>query len=233
MLQLLILAGGLATRLDKLTKDKPKSLVEINKKPFIHHQLSLVKTKGIDNVVLCVGHMGDMIKEYVGDGSRWGLTINYSNDGQFQLGTAGAIRNALGILNENFFVLYGDSYLDINYKEIESAYFKNECNPLMVVLENNNHWDVSNVELKKNNLISYNKSARSKNMKYIDFGLSVLNKKIFLDTINRDYFDLSQIYQKLSFSNNLFGYEVFNRFYEIGTLKGLKETEKYLNWKEG
>src|SRR5690349_19498755 len=120
-----ILAGGLATRLRPITEKIPKSLVEVAGKPFIDHQLTLLQIKGFKRVVLCLGHLGEQVAEVVGDGRRWGLTVEYSYDGPVQLGTAGALRQARSLLGEVFWALYGDSYLNFNYRAV-SEYFERE-----------------------------------------------------------------------------------------------------------
>jgi len=227
MFQLLILTGGLATRLNSLTMSKPKALIQIDDYPFIYHQLKFAKSQGVSQVILCVGHLGEMIREYVGDGSRWGLKVSYSFDGNGQLGTAGAIRNAFKMLDQQFFVLYGDSYLEIDYNKIEKYFYDNFKKSLMVIIKNRNLWDKSNVILKDGLIVEYNKSLQKKEMHYIDYGISILKKSLFQKKEIFHFSDLSDIYQHISISNNLLGYEVFNRFYEIGTIKGIKETNNF------
>src|ERR1700680_2157820 len=122
MLPVAILAGGLATRLRPLTEALPKALVEINGEPFLAHQLRLLSRSGIDRVVLCAAYRGEQIREYAGDGRAFGLRVEYSFDGPQQLGTAGAIRRALPLLGDKFFVLYGDSYLPCDYAAIERTF---------------------------------------------------------------------------------------------------------------
>lgn len=122
MIPIVILAGGLGTRLNPVTKKIPKSLVPVCGTPFIHHQLTLLYKKGIRDVVICTGYLGERIEEYVGDGSRWKLNITMSYDGDTQLGTGGAIKKALPLLPENFFITYGDSYLTTNYHKILSKF---------------------------------------------------------------------------------------------------------------
>jgi MurNAc alpha-1-phosphate uridylyltransferase len=146
MLPVVILAGGLATRMKPITEKIPKSLIEVNGKPFILHQLDYLKSQGIQNIVLCIGHLGHMIKSLIGDGKALGLNIQYSLDGDKLLGTGGAIKKALPLLSKDFFVLYGDSFLPIDYKNVEDAYVSSKKNALITVIKNNNQWDKSNVE---------------------------------------------------------------------------------------
>ena len=229
MLPVVILAGGLATRMKPITEKIPKSLIEVNGKPFILHQLDYLKSQGIQNIVLCIGHLGHMIKSLIGDGKALGLNIQYSLDGDKLLGTGGAIKKALPLLSKDFFVLYGDSFLPIDYKNVEDAYVSSKKNALITVIKNNNQWDKSNVEFTSGTLIEYNKHHPNEGMHYIDYGLSILNQSIFDAYLENESFDLSDLYHKLSLRNHLAGFETFERFYEIGSQNGLKETENYLS----
>jgi MurNAc alpha-1-phosphate uridylyltransferase len=222
-----ILAGGLATRLGDITKKTPKSLVCINKIPFIDYQLRILEKQGIKFVVLCVGHMGHLIEEHVGDGGRFGLKIYYSYDGDKLLGTGGALVNALDKLPEFFFVLYGDSFLPISFFDVVTAFFLKNKPALMTLLRNENKWDVSNVNFDGSNLYEYNKNRRSEDMKYIDYGLSILSKNLFKEHINNQGFDLADLFFKLSHKKQLAGFEVYDRFYEIGSLQGIKDLENF------
>ena len=229
MLPVVILAGGLATRMKPITEKIPKSLIEVNGKPFILHQLDYLKSQGIQNIVLCIGHLGHMIESLIGDGKALGLNIQYSLDGDKLLGTGGAIKKALPLLSKDFFVLYGDSFLPIYYKDVEDAYVSSKKNALITVIKNNNQWDKSNVEFASGTLIEYNKHPPNERMHYIDYGLSILNQSIFDAYHQNESFDLSDLYHKLSLHDHLAGFETFDRFYEIGSKNGLKETEIYLS----
>lgn len=226
---ILILAGGLATRLGTLSQTDPKSMVLIEGEPFIAHQLRLLKKQGFKNVVICIGYLGDAIRAYVKDGKQFGLNVTYSNDGKKLLGTAGAIQNALPLLEENFFILYGDSYLRIDYKVIQKAFEIQNKAALMTVFKNNDSGDNSNIEFNNNKIIRYDKEHKTNNMKHIDFGLSIVKKNIFKDLglLN----DLSELYKKLLTQNQLASYEIFERFYEIGSIKGLNEFKDFMGKK--
>ena len=229
MLPVVILAGGLATRMKPITEKIPKSLIEVNGKPFIRHQLDYLKSQGIQDIVLCIGHLGHMIESFIGDGKALGLNIQYSLDGDKLLGTGGAIKKALPLLSKDFFVLYGDSFLPIDYKNVEDAYVSSKKNALITVIKNNNQWDKSNVEFASGTLIEYNKHHPNERMHYIDYGLSILNQSIFDAYHQNESFDLCDLYHKLSLHDHLAGFETFDRFYEIGSQNGLKETEIYLS----
>lgn len=229
MLPVAILVGGLATRLHPTTLTIPKSLVKVAGKPFIFHQLKKLRKQGVKNIVLCTGHLGEMIKSYVGDGSKFDLKILYSSDGNKLLGTGGAIKKALPLLGDKFFVLYGDTILPIKFNNVEKAFLSCEQLCLMTILKNKGKWDKSNVFLKKNFLIEYNKQKPTTKMEYIDYGLSVLSSNIFDRYSNKKKIDLSSVFETLSTENQLKGFEVYERFYEIGTHNSIKETEKYLN----
>lgn len=228
MYSVAILAGGLASRLGEVTKKLPKSLVEISGKPFIFHQLEMLQSQGIKNVVLCVGHLGQMIESAVGDGHNLNLNIKYSYDGEKQLGTGGSIKKALYLLDSNFFILYGDSLLPIDFEKVQKAHDPKKLG-LMTIIKNDNAWDLSNVLYLHGKLIKYNKINPKANMKYIDYGLSILNKNAFDYFANEEIFDLSDLFALLSSKSELNAFEVYDRFYEIGSKKGIQETEDYLN----
>jgi MurNAc alpha-1-phosphate uridylyltransferase len=228
MLPVAILAGGLATRLHPITQAIPKSLIEVAGKPFIDHQLEYLRKQGITSVVLCIGHLGEMIQELVGDGSRWNMQVRYSPDGSALLGTGGALRQALPMLGRQFFVLYGDSYLPIDFAKVQTAFINSNQLGLMTVLRNQNQWDRSNVQLEHGQLIEYNKESVNSQMHYIDYGLGALEAVALNSYSSGDRLDLSKVYNELSLKKQLAGYEVFERFYEIGSYQGIADTQTYL-----
>ena len=232
MITVAILAGGLATRLRPITETIPKALVEVAGKPFIVHQLGYLREQGISQVVLCVGYLGDMIRDVVGNGASLGLKVSYSEDGPNLLGTGGALAKAIDLLGDHFFVLYGDSFLPLNFSVVQSAYEKSKLPALMTVLKNQNQWDKSNVLFVDGQLLEYNKRAPRPEMTYIDYGLGVLSASVLEQYSAGQGFDLADIYQDLSLKGRLAGLEVLERFYEIGSHVGLKETEEYLLNKE-
>ena len=227
-----ILAGGLATRLRPITQTIPKALVEVAGKPFILRQLEYLRGQGLHHVVLCVGYLGEMIQDLVGTGERFGLQVSYSLDGPTLLGTGGALKKALPLLGGHFFVLYGDSYLPVDFSEVQLVYEQSGQQALMTVLENGNRWDKSNVLFKGGRLVDYNKRAPTPDMAYIDYGLGVLATKVFDQYPAEEHFDLADVYQALSRQGHLAGHEVHDRFYEIGSHRGLKEAEEFFLAKE-
>jgi MurNAc alpha-1-phosphate uridylyltransferase len=227
MLPVAILAGGLATRLRPLTDRVPKSLLDIAGRPFIFHQLELLRNQGVGRVVLCLGHLGEQVEAVLGDGRTLGLAINYSFDGRELLGTGGALKHALPLLGDRFFVLNGDSYLPCSLAQIQSAYEAARRPALMTVLRNDDRWDKSNVLFRDGELIEYDKHGRRHNMAHIDYGVAVFCSGVFSRYLAR-VIDLADICRDLSLSGELAALEVSERFYEIGSLQGIRDTEEFL-----
>ncbi|MDD1729673.1 MAG: NTP transferase domain-containing protein [Methanospirillum sp.] len=228
MLPVVILAGGLATRLYPVTQKIPKSMIMIDGRPFIDHQLELLKEKGISHVILCVGNFGKMIESYVGDGSRFGLDVQYSYDGNILLGTGGAVKKAARMLPDIFMIMYGDSYLDINYNQIVQQFIEGMQPALMTVYRNRNAFDTSNIIMKDAKILKYDKKSRDPSMEYIDFGLIVVQKRVFDRYPANEPFDLSLLLSRLVDEGQILGHEVPTRFFEIGSPSGIKETEEYI-----
>jgi len=227
MLSLAILAGGLAKRLRPLTETVPKALVPVAGEPFIAHQLRLARDRGISRVVLCVAHLGEMIRDFVGDGGRFGLEVQYSFDGGQLLGTAGAVRNALPLLGEAFLLMYGDSYLPCDYGAVEAAFQASRKQGLMTVFHNQGQWDASNVEFRDGRILVYAKGRPNPGMQYIDYGLGALRASAF-EHLPEGPCDLTSVYQDLVARGELAAFEVSERFYEIGSFEGLAALEERL-----
>ena len=223
-----ILAGGRATRLKSLTTDIPKSLIPVAGRPFIYHQIDLLRFFGFRRFVLCTGYLGKMIEEAVGDGSHLGVQVDYSRDGEPLLGTAGALRTALPLLSEPFFVLYGDSYLSVDFRKVAETYRRAQRLALMTVYANENRWVPSNVWFEGGLIKAYDKNKRRPEMRHIDYGFSALSKKVFQECEAQTAEDLSLIFQGLLSRDQLAGYEAGERFYEIGSPDGLAELEAKL-----
>ena len=224
MLPIAILAGGLATRLRPITETIPKALVEIAGEPFLAHQLRLLRANGYEQVVMCVGYLGEMVRDFAGDGSRFGLRVEYSFDGPALLGTAGAIRKALPLLGNEFSVIYGDSYLPCDYAAAERAFRDSGKLGLMTVYRNEGQWDTSNVEFDGARVVRYDKANRTPAMRHIDYGLGVFRREAFADMPA----DLAALYQNLVSRAELAAWESPGRFYEIGSLKGIRDLTEYL-----
>jgi NDP-sugar pyrophosphorylase family protein len=227
MLPLAILAGGLAKRLRPLSENLPKSLVPINGEPFISHQLRLVRDRGVERVVLCVGYLGRMIRDFVGDGRAFGLQVEYSWDGERPLGTAGAVRAALPWLGEAFYVMYGDSYLPCDYGAAEQAFQKAGKQGLLTVFRNAGQWDASNVEFRDGRIVTYSKQQRNSNMQHIDYGLGVFQRSAFAN-LPESPCDLTTVCRSLLAHHELAAFEVGERFYEIGSFEGISALEERL-----
>ncbi|MBZ5627804.1 MAG: NTP transferase domain-containing protein [Acidobacteriia bacterium] len=228
MISAAVLAGGLATRLRPLTAGTPKSLLQVNGEPFIAHQLRLLRASGIEHVVLCVSFLGEMIQRAVGDGCAFGLHVDYSFDGERMMGTAGAIKSALPKLGEAFFVLYGDSYLPCDYAAVAAKFTATDKLALMTVFRNRNMWDVSNIEFEDGKIIAYDKRTPSSSMQYIDYGLGVFSAAAFAVVPSDRPSDLADLYRNLLARGEVIGFEVLERFYEVGSIKGLDDTAEYL-----
>lgn len=234
-MQCLILAGGRGTRMDQWTQSIPKALIPVHRQPFAHYQLQQMAQQGIRNIVYSIGYLGDQIREYVGSGSRWGIQVKYVDEGDQLRGTAGAIRKAIDedLLDEDFFVLYGDAYLSVDYAAIWKHYFQHSGKALVTVLRNNNQWDQSNTCYQGGKISLYQKNhpaPKPPEMSYIDYGLSLFNREWMKKHIpSSAVCDLGTLYHQFSLQGELLGYEVYERFYEIGSPSGLKDFQNYLD----
>ncbi len=228
MLTVAILAGGQATRLRPMTETIPKSLLELNGEPFAIHQLRLLKSNGISRVVICVGHLGALIQRALGTGTALGVEVDYAFDGPVLLGTAGAIKNALPKLGDAFFVIYGDSYLPCDYARIAHAFAASGAMAMMTVFRNEGKWDTSNVEFEDGKILAYSKTERTPRMRYIDYGLGVFRAAAFEHVPAGKPYDLADLYADLLGHRQLTAYEMKERFYEIGSPAGLRETAEFL-----
>ena len=223
-----LLCGGLATRLASITRAIPKALIDVAGQPFIDHQLDLLAHNGIRQVVLCIGHLGEQIQQYVGDGSSRGLIVRYSYDGDSPAGTGGAIRWAAPMLGDLFWIMYGDSYMEIDYRAILDRFVDSEALGLMTVIRNNDRWDRSNVIFRDGKLLRYDKAERSPEMNYIDYGVQLLRREAITRIPVGAKADLADLYRQLVSERRMIGYEISNRFYEIGTPQALEETRRFL-----
>ena len=226
-----ILAGGLATRLRPVTDKTPKALLSVAGEPFLIHQVRLLRSHGFRKIVLCVGYLGEMINAKLGDGSNLGVQIAYSFDGATLLGTGGALKRALPMLGECFLVIYGDSYMPVDYPAIVKAFVLSGQPALMTVLENEGRWDTSNVCFEAGEIRRYDKKLPTSEMRHIDYGVAVLNATVFAPYPNNVPFDLADVYSHLVSEKQIAAYEVKERFYEIGSREGLTELDSLLRGK--
>jgi NDP-sugar pyrophosphorylase family protein len=235
-----ILAGGLATRLRPITEKIPKSLVPVAGRPILAHQLEMLHAQGIRRAVLCIGFLGEMIQREFGS-EACGIKLEYSFDaprqseatagGEKLLGTGGAIKRALPKLGEEFFILYGDSYLPIPYAPVAEFFHSSGKPGLMTVYRNEGKYDTSNVVFADGEIKIYDKKQKLPEMRHIDYGLSLFKASVFEKFPADEKFDLADVMQKLVQEKQLAGYEVSERFYEMGSPAGLAELETLLQSK--
>jgi N-acetyl-alpha-D-muramate 1-phosphate uridylyltransferase len=232
MLPVAILAGGLATRLRPFTEHVPKSLIDVAGRPFADHQIEWLSAQGASRIVFLVGYKGELIRDALGDGTRWGLTLQYVFDGELLLGTGGALKRALPALGGEFIVMYGDSYLECDLPAVEAAYRTSGAPALMTVYRNDDRWDLSNVLFDSGRILRYDKRHRTPEMRHIDYGLGIMSAAALEPYPPDSPFDLALVYQTLVNEARLAAYEVTSRFYEIGSPQGLEETRAYLASRE-
>ncbi|MDP3024961.1 MAG: sugar phosphate nucleotidyltransferase [candidate division Zixibacteria bacterium] len=222
-MQMVILAGGLATRLRPLTLKLPKLMLQIKGRPFLEYQLELLKEYEIKDILLCVGYKGELIKNHFGDGRKFGVNLSYSFDGDKLLGTAGALKKAYKLLNENFFLMYGDSYLPYDYQKIEESFKRSDKLSLMVAYRNQNRFDKSNLLIQDGMIKLYDKTLRGEKLEYIDAGLSILKKEVLNLVPEEEPYDLEELYRTLISEEEMSAFEVKQRFYQIGSFEGFEE----------
>jgi len=227
-MQCVILAGGLATRLKPITEAIPKSMVPVHGKPFLEYQVSLLRENGVRDIVMCVGYLSEQIVAYFGDGKLFGVRIRYSCETEKLLGTGGAITHAVPLLGDHFFVMYGDSYLDVDFGKVAAHFSKCKYPALLVVYKNEGKWDTSNVVFWNDRVVLYDKKNRVPEMNYIDYGLCILSRSLLTHLPQGTKWDLGDLYGRLANEGQLGGYEVFSRFYEIGSKEGLREFEAHV-----
>ena len=222
-----ILAGGVGSRLGETVSDTPKPLLEVAGKPFIIHQLEMIASQGVREAVICTGYLGHRFEELLGSGASIGLSLKYSHDGETLLGTGGAVRNALPLLGEAFFVMYGDTYLTVDLQDVEATFMGSGLPALLTVLRNSNDWDASNTVVRQGKCVAYSKANPTDEMEWIDYGLSVLTAKT-VKALDPGPSDLASLYETLASEGSLGAYVVTERFYEIGTPSSLRETRIHL-----
>lgn len=228
-MQVVVLAGGRATRLGARTERMPKALVPILGRPFLAWQLEALRQCGFQKVLLCIGHFGSQIREFLGDGAAFGVTVAYSEDGPRLLGTGGALRRALDLLEPAFLVTYGDSYLPFDYAE---PLRRLEARPgvlgVMSVYLNDGAWDRSNTEVANERVLRYQKGGLDPSLRYIDYGALALRKSVVAERPADTAFGLELVQAELAHSARLDAYLANERFYEIGSEAGIRDLEARL-----
>ncbi|MCF8043256.1 MAG: NTP transferase domain-containing protein [Desulfarculaceae bacterium] len=232
-MQAAVIAGGLGTRLGALTKDIPKPLVPVAGRPFLDHQLKLLQAGGVDKVVLCIGHMGEQIQAFVGDGSRWGLEVAYSLDGPTLLGTGGSLKKAAPLLEDRFLLTWGDSYLEIEHRKVWAAFLASGLPAMMVVWRNQGAKEPSNVRLEGERVGDYDKWSPGPEFDCIDYGLSALSKQVLQAIPEGEPFAIEEVFRDLAQAGKLGAYVVERAFMEIGSPAGLAELEAHIRAQEG
>ncbi|HMF12425.1 MAG TPA: sugar phosphate nucleotidyltransferase [Gemmataceae bacterium] len=232
--QCVILAGGLGTRMRPQTDRVPKTLLPVGGTPFAHYQLSWLARHGATEVVYCIGHLGDRVRAFVGDGARWGVTVRYVEDGDTLVGTGGALRQALdfGLLRDEFLLLYGDSFLPFDFRLLANARAEQWRPAMMAVYRNRGKYQLGNVRY-ANGLVQFYQKARgdgpAAEMPYVDYGISALRADLVAEKIPaRATCDLADVFHRLSLEGRLAGYEVYERFYEIGSPAGLADFTEWV-----
>lgn len=235
MTSCVILAGGLGTRMQAITGAMPKAMVPVSGRPFVHHQLTWLAAQGVTSVILCIGHLGEVLRSYVGDGSTWGLSVTYVDEGSRLRGTAGALRLAfdLGALPDDFIVLYGDSYLPIALAPVLASFHQSSAPALMTVFRNAGRWEHSNVHYEGGTVLLYDKShpdPAACGLDFVDYGLSVLGRDVIAELVPpAGAADLADTFHRLSVEGRLAGHQIRERFFEVGSPAGLRDLEEHLS----
>ncbi len=227
-MQAVILAGGQGTRLRPLTETIPKALIPVAGRPFIEYQIELFRRRGVRDLIICTGHLGHLIEEHLGDGRRFDVSVRYGYEHDGLLGTAGAVKNVEPLLEDAFFVQYGDSYLLVDYRDVMAYFLQHDLPGLMVVYKNHDRWDRSNVVIDGDRVYVYDKSRKLPAMVYIDFGVSTFRREAFAGVPLGVATDLSIVHQALIAQRQLLAYETYHRFYEVGSPDGLQAFDSFV-----
>ena len=228
-MQVAILAGGFATRLRPLTEEIPKSLIQIQGRPFLEYQLEFLKRRGVEDIVLCVGYLGEQIEKYFGNGDKFGVNIRYSHEGDRLLGTAGALKKGEGLLDDPFFTMYGDSYLSLDFSDVMS-YFKSRGKlALMTVYKNCDRYDRSNTVIEGNLVKQYSKKGKTEGMVYIEYGANIFRKRVLELIPESQPYSLEDLFPRLIEQEELLAYEAKQRFFQIGSPDGLEEFGRHVS----
>jgi NDP-sugar pyrophosphorylase family protein len=221
-MQAVILAGGLATRMRPRTLTIAKAMLEVAGRPFIDWQLEALARSGYGDVVLCVAFLGEQIEAHVGDGASHGFRVRYSNEGPTLLGTAGALRAALPLLEPTFLVTYGDSYLPFDYAEpLRVLGAHDDCDGVMSVFPNGGRWDASNVKTDGVRVTGYEKGTRDPAFDHIDYGALALRRQLIAALPAGQRLGLEELQTRVAAAGRMRAVVAKERFYEIGSPEGL------------
>ncbi len=227
-MQAAILVGGLGTRLGSLTKQVPKPMVLVGGKPFLEHEIGLLRRSGIEDFVLCVGYLGEKVEAHFGDGGGWGVRVRYSYDGPKLLGPAGALKRAEPLLSERFFVTYGDAYLRMDYRGMMNALVESGKMGVMAVYENHGRHGRSDVVVSGGQVVRYDKGGGN-GMEWVNFGVSALTRRALGLIPTGKEFGEEAFYGELIRREELLAFSVGERFFEIGTPASLSEFERFIS----
>jgi NDP-sugar pyrophosphorylase family protein len=228
-MQAVILAGGTGTRMLPETHSIPKSMLPVAGRPFIAWQLPRLVQAGFSRALICVGHLGEAIRDYVGRGSEFGIEVAYSEDGPRLLGTAGALRRALVGLEDSFLVTYGDSYLPFDYAApLRDLLVHPEALGTMTVHRNRGRWDTSNTAVEGDRVIRYAKATGSPELEYIDYGAIALRRTAVAEIPPDEPWGLDQVQADLARRGVLRAHLAHERFFEIGSPAGRRDLERHL-----
>jgi MurNAc alpha-1-phosphate uridylyltransferase len=230
--QVAILAGGLATRILPRTLTVPKSMLEVAGRPFVDWQLEKLAARGFDDVVMCVSHLGDVIRAHVGDGGRFGLRVRYSDEGPSLLGTGGALRAALPLLDATILVTYGDSYLPFDYAApVRDLEAHDDCDGVMSVFANHGKWDASNVATDGAWILRYEKGATDAALDHIDYGATALRRDVIAAIPSGEKYGFDVVQRSLTERHRMRAHVAHERFFEIGSHEGLATLDEHLKSK--
>lgn len=234
-LQCVVLAGGLATRMRPATERLPKWLIPVAGRPFAEWQLEWLASQGVDRVLAAIGYRGEQIKNHLGDGQQFGVHITYSTDGPELLGTGGALRLAAGrgLLDERFLIMYGDSYLAVDVAAVWKPRAMSGHAALMTVYEDRAEEAANNVCYRSGEVVAYSKTPAAGDpgdatLRHTDYGLSVFNRTTIEALPRHTVIDLADVFEDLAAAGALAGYEVAERFHEVGSPGGLADLERLL-----
>lgn len=230
--QAVILAGGRGTRLGTLTDNLPKPMIHINRKPFLEYLIDLLKENGIEEVILLLGYLPEKIKKYFGNGSKFGINIKYSiGDVSFETGKR--IKNAEGLLDDNFLLMYCDNYWPLNLKKLVKYHDEHNVLTTVTAYTNKDNFTKSNMNVDNQGyVILYDKSRKEKNLSGVDIGFFIINKEVLKWMPNTNFSFEKEILPKLIEEKQIAGYLTDHKYYSIGKIERLPITEQFLKLKK-